>query len=215
MHVAALMLVYSSAQDPWIIRARCDCAESLFGILYVTRRDLEMYFQLSYATRFELIVCEKLLWLLVNRRSEKRRIKPTLRPPVQVREGRLPSRPSCCPPSVSFRDQDFVQRGDIPGRPLPVAIGRGKWNNSSRVAAAPPRLPCSWAVQRPLFREALCCGDKALAGIKEGGVKSAGPWEGERAQRKWKRWERLCLSSHRGDKKQKKKTGKIENFAPG
>lgn len=126
MHVAALMLVYSSAQDPWIIRARCDCAESLFGILYVTRRDLEMYFQLSYATRFELIVCEKLLWLLVNRRSEKRRIKPTLRPPVQVREGRLPSRPSCCPPSVSFRDQDFVQRGDIPGRPLPVAIGRGK-----------------------------------------------------------------------------------------
>ncbi len=135
----------------------------------------------------------------------KMRIKSRLRPPVQGREGRFPSRPSCRPPSVSFRDQDFVQRGDIPGRPLLVAIGRGTWNNSSCVAAAPPASPVP-GLSKGLYLEALCCEDKAFAGIKEGGVKSTGPWEGERA-RKTAKDERdyVCpqsCSSHCSDMKQ-------------
>lgn len=75
-------------------------------------------FLISCTTILELIVCEQPLQA-AHHPQVKRRIKSRLRPgfhPV----------PAVVPPGVSFRDQDFVQRGDIPGRPLLVAIGRGK-----------------------------------------------------------------------------------------
>lgn len=81
--------------------------------------------------------------------------------PGQGGQASIPSQLSVPPVSASGT-RTLSREGDIPGRPLLVAIGRGKWNNSSRVAAAPPPVP---GLSKGLYLERLsAAGTKPLQG---------------------------------------------------